>query len=75
MAGTVCSDTSGTVYSATSGMVSPIYLAGKGIKIIDKAIEKRFKEANLAVAVFNKKEHSALSALLKKLLLSLTMEE
>ncbi len=66
------------IYRASNksdGRIKLAGLTGKGIKIIDKAIEKRFKEANLAVAVFNKKEHSALSALLKKLLLSLTMEE
>lgn len=65
------------IYRASSKNDGRIKLAGltkKGIEVIDKAIEKRFKEANLSVAVFNKTEHIALSALLKQLLLSLTIE-
>lgn len=46
-------------------------LTEKGIKKIDKAIELRFDEAKSAVEVFDKEEHATLSALLKKLLISI----
>jgi DNA-binding MarR family transcriptional regulator len=62
------------VYRATDKKDGRIKLAGlteKGISIIDGAIEVRFKEANLSVEIFNKKEHLILSGLLKKLLSSL----
>ncbi|AUC84488.1 MarR family transcriptional regulator [Polaribacter sp. ALD11] len=62
------------VYRATDKKDGRIKLAGlteKGISIIDEAIEVRFKEANLSVEIFNKKEHLILSSLLKKLLISL----
>ena len=65
------------IYRAPDKKDGRIKLAGltsKGIKIIDKAIEIRFQEAKLAVQVFNSSEHSALSDLLKKLLLSLELD-
>lgn len=56
------------------GRIKLAVLTKKGIKIIDKAIEVRFQEAKMAVNVFNRSEHSELSDLLKKLLVSLEQE-
>ena len=62
------------IYRAPDKKDGRIKLAGlteKGITVIDKAIEIRFKEANLSVEIFNEKEFSIMSDLLKKLLRSL----
>jgi len=51
-----------------------IILAGlteKGKKVIDKAIEIRFNEAQTSVSMLNAMEHQDLSILLKKLLVAL----
>jgi len=62
------------IYRAVDKNDGRIKLAGltiKGISIIDKAIEVRFKEAKLSVEIFNRNEHLIMSDLLKKLLISL----
>ena len=62
------------IYRATDKKDGRIKLAGlteKGIATIDRTIEIRFKEANLSVEIFNKKEYLIMSDLLKKLLISL----
>ncbi|WP_271767793.1 MarR family winged helix-turn-helix transcriptional regulator [Aquimarina algiphila] len=56
------------------GRVKLAGLTKKGIKTIDKAIEKRFEEANEAVQVFDASEKDTLSRLLKKMILHLENE-
>ncbi len=56
------------------GRIKLVGLTPKGIKLIDKAIETRFKEANDAVKSLTKTENRELSTLLKKLLKSLDLE-
>jgi DNA-binding MarR family transcriptional regulator len=67
----------GLVYRANDardGRIKLVGLTEKGIEIIDKTIKIRFAEAKSAVEVFDEEEHQDLSALLKKLLLSLEPE-
>ncbi len=62
------------VYRAPDPKDGRIKLAGlteKGKQIVDKAIEIRFSDAKLSVESLNKKEYAMLSALLKKLLVSI----
>ena len=53
------------------GRIKLVGLTPKGSKLIDKAIETRFNEAKDSISVLNKKENTELSALLKKLLISM----
>lgn len=53
------------------GRIKLACLTNKGKKIIDQAIEIRFQEALDSVQGLNSEEHSLLSGLLKKMLLSL----
>lgn len=59
------------IYRSPDPKDGRIKLAGltpKGVKLIDKAIEIRFKEASDAIKSLNKNENIELSKLLKKLL-------
>jgi len=56
------------------GRIKLVGLTPKGSKLIDKAIETRFNEAKDSISVLNKKENTELSALLKKLLISMDSE-
>ncbi len=56
------------------GRIKLVGLAQKGIKLIDKAIETRFAEASDSIKNLDKIEHTQLSDLLKKLLMSLDSE-
>lgn len=53
------------------GRIKLVGLTQKGFKLIDKAIETRFIEANDSIKVLNEIENIELSTLLKKLLKSL----
>lgn len=55
----------------TDKRVKRASLTRKGIEVIDKAIEIRFREAQEAIAVFNEKEKKVLSDLLRKMTLYL----
>ena len=56
------------------GRIKLVGLAQKGIKLIDKAIETRFAEASDSIKSLDKIEHTQLSDLLRKLLMSLDSE-
>ncbi|NMH88251.1 MarR family winged helix-turn-helix transcriptional regulator [Flavivirga algicola] len=49
------------------GRIKRAGLTKKGITVIDKAIEVRFKEADTSVGMLNEKERQLLSELLKKM--------
>lgn len=53
------------------GRIILVGLTEKGILLVDKAIEKRFDEANKSVEVLDGKEREILSSHLRKLLISL----
>jgi len=62
----------GLIYRASDkkdGRIKKAGLTKKGIKIIDKTIEIRFKEANSNIAMLSIKEKKDLSRLLKKMLI------
>lgn len=64
----------GLIYRASDsqdGRVKLVGLTDKGSKIIDKAIETRFIEASDSIKKLEDSENIVLSALLKKLLISL----
>lgn len=57
--------------NSSDGRVKLVGLSLKGSKLIDEAIETRFIEASESIKILNKTESTALSSLLKKLLMSL----
>lgn len=62
------------IYRTTDKADKRIKRAGltrKGIEVIDKAIENRFRDAHKSIAVFNEKEKKMLSGLLRKMTLYL----
>ena len=58
-----------------TGVLSERDLQKKGIKVIDKTIEIRFKEANDSIQVLNKSEKNTLSLLLMKLMFDIEYYE
>lgn len=56
----------------TDGRIKRAGLTKKGVQVIDKAIEKRFAEADNAIESLNTNEKDQLSLLLKKMMGSVT---